>query len=274
MADGTVDIAGKKVKKSTAIAGVVVILLVIGVAVYRGRKAGSSAAAPASPGTAAAGSYPPDGTTGNPADLYSTDPATGETYGDEQGGTGYGATGTDAQGYPIGSPADIAWQDTLGGGGGYVAYPVTTTTPGGQTFTTNGQWAQYVEQYMTQTLGANPDTIGAALGKYITGQPVSAAQQSLIEQAIAFAGSPPVAGQNGMPPSINLRASTPPPPPPPARVKVPLVIGISYAEAVTVMHASGLKAAQAGPGVIVQERPAAGTEVKRGSTVTLFGKDK
>lgn len=268
MADGTVDIAGKKIKKNTAVAGAAVILLVIGIAVYRTKKARASP-----PAAAAAGSYPPDGTTGNPADLYSTDPATGQTYGDEQamGGTGGYSAGTDAQGYPLGSPADLAWQNSLGTGG-FINYPVTAVTAPGQTFTTNGQWAQYVEQYMTQTLGANPETIGNALGKYITGQPVTAAQQSLIEQAIAFAGSPPVAGPNGMPPSINLAA---PKPPTATKIKVPSVTGKKYPAAAAELQAHHLRARRH-PGekavnTVISQDPAAGAEVTEGTTVTLTG---
>jgi len=265
--DKTISIGGKKIPRNTAIAGAVIAAVVIAAAVHRSRKAAGSS------GAAAAGSYPPDGTVGNPADLYSTDPATGQTYGDEQAGAGYGgAAGTDAQGYPLGSPADLAWQNSLGGAGGYVAYPVTGTS-GGPPFTDNGQWAQYVEQYFTGTLGAAPGPIADALGKYLSGEPVTPAQQSLIEQAIAFAQRPPVAGTNGMPPSINITAHhPPPPPPPPAKVKIPHVTGDAYAIAEHKLAAAGLKIHRSQPfiGVVGHTSPAEGSEVKHGSTVTVF----
>jgi hypothetical protein len=258
MAD-TLDIGGKHVKKSTAIGVAVAAAVVIAVAVYRSKHDASAAAPAASAGqdtgagTAAGGTdpYPPDGTTGDPGDPNSTDPATGQTYGDEDTATA---------------------QDSLGGGG-YIAYPVGSVASG-QAFTSNGAWAQYVEQYMTGTLGADPAAIAAAIGPYIDGKPVDEDQERLIEQAIAFAGQPPVAGPGGMPPSINLAAAKPRPKPKPKEVKVPDVVGVSYAEAVTVLSAAGLKATRAGPGKVVQQRPAAGTEVTRGSTVTLFGANK
>jgi len=207
----TFTIAGKHVKKSTAYGIGVVAVGVVAVAVYRSKHAKTAAAAPAAAASTAGDPYPPDGTTGNPGDLYSTDPATGMTYGDEQSQAA-GSTGYDAAGYPLGSQADLAYEQSQGSSGVPVAYPVTGsgsggTGTGGVTFTDNASWAQYIEAYMVNNLGASAETVGNALGKYITGQPVVAAQQSIIEQAIAFAGPPPVAGTNGMPPSINLAKS-------------------------------------------------------------------
>jgi len=222
MAD-TVNLLGHTVKKNTAMAGAAVGAVVIAVAVYRSRKAKTAAGGtPAAATTTAGDLYPPDGTTGNPGDPNSTDPATGITYGDEQAQGGYGASygtgGYDAAGYPIGSPQDIAYEQSQGSGGVPIAYPVTPTGTGSggvPTFSDNASWAQYAEAYMVNQLGGDPNTIGNALGKYITGGKVTQAQADVINQAIAFAGNPPVNGANGMPPSINLVTTPPPPPPPP-----------------------------------------------------------
>jgi hypothetical protein len=45
--------------------------------------------------------------------------------------------------------------------------------------------------------------LSAAIGRYLAGQSVSDDDKSLIQQAIAVGGLPPVAGANGFPPSIN-----------------------------------------------------------------------
>lgn len=141
-------------------------------------------------------------------------------------------------GYPYGSPEDIAALQQMGvgvsnvganyqtgnvigydqygnpiySGGGGGGYPAPNSGPG--TFTNNAQWSQYAEQYMVDTAGADAATVGNALGKYITGQAVTADQRAIIQQAIAFAGFPPLPGPNGNPPGI-LDVVTPPPPPPP-----------------------------------------------------------
>ena len=93
---------------------------------------------------------------------------------------------------------------------GYGALGVSGTTPpvaGTGGFTTNGQWSQQAIVDM-QALGTSVDvgTLSAALGAYITGRVVTAAQQSLIDQAIAIEGYPPVAGPNGYPPAMNVQA--------------------------------------------------------------------
>lgn len=84
---------------------------------------------------------------------------------------------------------------------------VTAPVPGTGGFTTNGQWTQQAEADMAST-GVDPGVLAAALGAYIAGQPVTPAQQSLIDQAIAFEGYPPVAGPNGMPPALNVQPAT------------------------------------------------------------------
>lgn len=126
-------------------------------------------------------------------------------------------------GYCPGTPQDLAYAGTganLVGqnsaswvGGQIVGYdqygnPIYSSnsgaTPGPGSFTSNAQWAQAAETYLQQ---ADPNidsgTIAAALGAYITGAPVTDAQQSIIEQAIAFEGMPPVGGTGGYPPSIH-----------------------------------------------------------------------
>lgn len=188
---------GEIPKKQAAIGGAL-LAVILGVVWYRHRQAAAAANAgtttAAASGTTAAATaatgltsdpYPPDGTSGDPSDPNSVDPATGQTYGDEQ--AGYGGAG----GYGYGDSGGGYYD---GGGSGQ---PVPTG------YTSNAQWAQAAEQYLTGN-GGNAETIGNALGKYITGADVTAAQQEIIEQAIAFTGYPPVNGLGGYPPSIRL----------------------------------------------------------------------
>jgi hypothetical protein len=138
-----------------------------------------------------------------------------------------------SSGYCPGSPQDLSYTgtgSTLAGsnsasyvGGQIIGYdqygnPIyssstsQTGVPGA--YTNNAQWTQAALTSMQQ---ADPSTdsgvISAALGAYINGVAATSAQQSIIQQAIALQGYPPVGGQNGYPPSIkNAPVSTTPPP--------------------------------------------------------------
>jgi PASTA domain len=206
-------------------------------------------------GTTGTGSdpYPPDGTTGNPSDPYSTDPSTGMTYGDEQ--LGYGGGGGGYGGYGGGY-----------GGGGYPPSPGGGPGPGG--FTNNAEWAQYAEQQLSF---ADPNSLSAALGKYLTGQPVDSSQANLIDQAIAIAGYPPVSGPGGFPPSIHQGSGGGG-----GQVKVPNVVGQNWLGAIRQIKAAGLSPSpsskpRGAKDPITSQNPKAGTQVAKGSKVTLTG---
>lgn len=129
-----------------------------------------------------------------------------------------------ATGYPYGSPEDAASLDnqnnySLPGGYGFTGYsggsgsgPFGSGAPGN--FNSNAEWAQYVENYEVTNLGADAPTVGNAIGKYLTGQPLTTDQQGLVQSAIAIAGYPPVSGPNGNPPGFATTGTTTPPPPP------------------------------------------------------------
>ena len=136
-----------------------------------------------------------------------------------------------ATGYVYGSPEDLAAMAAQGnflgggiggsgggGGGGNGGDP-----PPGTGFTTNAEWVQSTIIGMTNSgIIEDASALSVAIGKYIAGQPVgdNTVARSLIEQAIAFNGPPPLGGPNGYPPSINTQnpVGTEPPPvtnPPP-----------------------------------------------------------
>lgn len=124
-----------------------------------------------------------------------------------------------ATGYPYGSAEDAAAMAAQGqyqfpsGGGGGGGGGGSASNPDNQQFTNNAQWSQYVISYMNDNdIVDDVGPLSAALGKYLSGQPVDATQVSLIEQAIALAGKPPLAGSSGYPPSINTGTTVPNPP--------------------------------------------------------------
>jgi len=175
------------VKKPTAYALGGAAVLVAGIGWYRSR--GAAAAGGAAPASGDAG----------------IDPATGFPYGSDQDAAALGqmgAVGGGGPGYGYGGG------DGSNTGGGGTGYP--------QGYTTNSQWSQAAEDYLVNNVhsGENADLIGNALGKYITGQPLSTDQVAIVTQAIAFTGYPPVNGANGYPPSYKT-AATPPPAPGP-----------------------------------------------------------
>lgn len=186
----------------------------VGVAIilyYRSKKAASTTtAAPTS-----TDQYPPDGTVGNPSDPYSTDPATGQTYGDEAVGSGgtfgaFGGLGSGLGGSGTGwDPNTGLYTDPNGNtctnpdGNGFCP----GTGSGGPPFSNNTDWAAFAEQQLANDSGIDPGALAEALGLYLAGQPVDAAQKTLIFQAQGVAGPVPVAGPNGFPPNIQTNGS-------------------------------------------------------------------
>jgi len=203
MAD-TVKIPGaKKPLPKWAVFGGLGVVGLLGFQYYKSKS--SKAATTAAAAATSTDQYPPDGTAGNPSDPYSTDPATGQTYGNESAGSGgiYGAYGTGGGGW---DPNTGMYTDPNGAqcqnpdANGYCPSP---TGSNGPPFSDNSQWSGWVIQTMTAN---NPALdVGAltdALGLYLAGQPVGTSQQTLVFDAIAIGGDPPVSGPNGYPPKI------------------------------------------------------------------------
>lgn len=173
---------GAKVPKQAAVAGVAAVAVLVGVYYYRKHKQAQQA-----PAATPTDQYPPDGTVGNPQDPYSTDPATGQTYGDEALGSGgtFGAFGG------LGSGGGSGGGDGSGGGSG------------GPPFADNPSWANWtIGQLLATNPNLDPGQLTDAIGVYLAGQQASATQKTLIFDAIAVGGDPPVAGPNGYPPKV------------------------------------------------------------------------
>lgn len=277
--EGTVKLpAFGTVKKTTALwGGLGAGAFVIGAYVWRKRSAASSTA----------GSSTAAGTTGSAV----TDPA-GNTCSAVNPATGF-CPGTAEDQAALAGSAPTAFDPTgAGSGSGYYygtggASPSSPAGPGN--FADNAEWAQYAISYLEQNSNADPATVTAALGAYTESQPVTPAQQSIIEEAIAIAGQPPEAGPGGDPPGIKLQQPASPPPSGgggggtggggPAKVKVPAVTGKRFEAAQDALSAAGLKWAtptRRKPNTayhVTAQSPKAGTSVSKGATVHLTIKE-
>jgi hypothetical protein len=279
MADGgsvKVPLAGTMSKKTlTFVLGGSAALVVF--LWYRHRKNASGASSGTSAGT-------PADTSSAATDPNAIDPATGVPYSQE-----YGYTGIDPN-------TGLPYSQTAAGGlydpntGQYI-YPGTGTPPPTvptATITTNAEWAQNAETYLTANAGVDMATLSAALGKYLTARQLTAAEQSLADQAIAFAGYPPVSGPGGYPPAMHTQSTSSggsgggsggggtggSKPPPAAKVLVPNVVRDRVEDANSALHALGLKSTFGArkprtPYVVTAQTPRAGTQVAKGSTVHL-----
>jgi hypothetical protein len=173
------------VKKKTATYGAIgAVVLVVGIYWYRQHKAASTAATPPvdaiATQNASGDPFPPDGTVGDPTDPNSTDPNTGQTYGDEAAGN---SAGIGFNPFPGGSNTDTTPSDTAPG----------------PPFNSNAQWASFVESAMGST---GSDAIAAAIGHYLNGANLSPTEVTTAQEATAIGGNPPVPGPGNFPPSF------------------------------------------------------------------------
>jgi PASTA domain len=196
---------------------------------------------------------------------------------------GYGYGGYGYQNPAFNEPY-IGGEYGYGGLYGYgigAGYGVGAPTAPVQVATTNAAWAQAAENYLTTSGGYDPGTVAAALGIYITGSTLSAAQQAVVEAAIAFEGYPPQAGANGYPPAMHTSqpvgqggggtGTT---------VTVPSITGLSIDNAGVTLSSEGLKIRVISPPVrnhnytytILTQIPKAGAQANKNSSVNVTAK--
>jgi hypothetical protein len=108
------------------------------------------------------------------------DPTTNMPYSQEYGG--YGTAGVSPSLYGYVDPSTGAF---ISGAGAGVIGPSTVIAP-----STNASWAQQVEAYLSN-LGYDPQAVGNAIGKYLSGQTLSSDQQGIVAAALGFFGPPP-----------------------------------------------------------------------------------
>lgn len=198
----------------------------------------------------------------------------GQSFG--YGAYAYGAYTDEPYGYGTGTG-----DSGIGTNYGYGYYGAGTTEPSSTQATTNAQWSAAVVSALTnQGVGYTGQQVLGAIAPYLAGQPVSAAQGLIVQQAIAVEGYPPVPGPSGNPPGINTASTTGggtgTGQTTTANVKVPSVIGRTDLDtAEGIISQAGLLPASRGDsgtgnkGKVSAQSPAAGTMVKPGTTVLI-----
>lgn len=235
--------------------------LVVAFLIYR-HYSGSSAASSSS-----ASSSSIDPVTGLPySQDNQVDPATGLTY--LQEAQEYGSVQAAEEMVTSGS----AYYGVNGSGpvdSGYPTYyPPSSPSPTGPgQYATNAAWAQAVTSGLA-ALGYDSQTVSAALGAFFAQMPLTSAQAGIIQAAEAEFGPPPQGTYSIIPE---------PPSPPPSTVAVPAVTGQTAGAAHNAIVAAGLvprdpEGAVKGEATwkVIGSDPAAGTQVAKGSDVTIF----
>jgi hypothetical protein len=181
--------------------------------------------------------------------------------------------------------------DAGGGDGDLAQIPVTgssadlsTSSPYtlNATYPSAAAWAQAAQAGLT-SIGYDPETVAAALGAYINGGLLTAAQESIVQTATAEYTTP--VGANGLPipiltqPAVTTSTGTSSTP---ATVEVPDVAGMTADQAETVLRSEHLNpkitltASSDKPGIyhiITKTSPAAGAQVAPNTTVVLYYRD-
>jgi len=228
----------------------------------------SSAANGTAAGTSATGTVT-DPSTGQVYSDTAVDPITNLTYAseisnygsvasaDSQFSNAYGAsTGTvEPQSFATGYTSNLA---SVG----------ESSISGNDVYTSNSAWAQAVTAGLTD-VGYDGPTVSAALGAYLTGTPLTPAQVTIVNTAIAEYGPAPIGNIQIIQQPVAKAATTTGP--------VPNVVGESASAAAAHLKARGFKnsGGVAGNDIIVATDPKAGTMATLGSTVKIIpGKQK
>lgn len=247
-----------EVPRWSVYAGVAAVAGMIVLYSYRQKKNAAAAAAAAST-TAGAGTVTdPAGNTCtalDPASGYCPGTPEDQAYQEEES-SGYGSEagfGTDSGYITDSNGASCVALDPATG-----LCPVTTTAA----YTTNQQWVTAAENQLGDT-----SVVQAALGYALSGQPVTAAQASLYNEAVGLLGPPP----QGAPPlnvtgtaASSSGTST-------GATAIPNVVGMDLAEAQSTLTAAGFGNNVSGgsSGTVFSQTPQAGGVFPTGGTVDI-----
>jgi hypothetical protein len=229
---------------------------------------GTATTAATSGGTAAS----IDPVTGLPySEDDATDPTTGLEYlaeAQEYGSvsaadssvSAYGASTATGSGIPVNS-----------------ASPASTgsvnTVTGSVIYTSNAAWAQAAEAGLTDVGYASTD-VATALGAYLTGEPVTSTEASLISVAVSEYGAPPVGTfQIILQPTTSTGTTTPPSTTPQYTTVPNLEKGENAGEVHNAIVVAGLTpvaaAGQQARWIVASTSPSGGTKVLKGSRVII-----
>jgi hypothetical protein len=234
---------------------------------------GSTGAAAGSGATASASGTVTDPTTGQVYSDTAVDPITQLTYASEIANYGDVATADSEFSGQYGTQTGaVTPQSFATGYTSNLASVGESSISGNDVYTSNSAWAQAATAGLTD-VGYDGPTVSEALGAYLTGTPLTPAQVTIVNTAIAEYGPAPVG-------NIQVIQQPVAKPAPPAAAKtglVPNVVGESAAAAAAHLKARGFKNSGGVPGndVIVATDPKAGTSATLGSTVKIIpGKAK
>lgn len=195
-----------------------------------------------------------------------TDPLTGQQYlaeAQQYGSVAAAEASVSAYGQSTATGSGIPVNPASPAPSGSINTPVGTSV-----YTSNAAWAQAVQAGLTD-VGYNATDVAQALGLYLTGQPMTAAQAQLINTGIAEFGAAPVGSlQVILKPSSGPSDNT--------MVQVPDVIGQTAGNAHNAIVAAGLVPVDPvanRPGEpqdkVASTTPTGGTSVTKGSRVTI-----
>jgi hypothetical protein len=212
-----------------------------------------------------------DPLTGLPVSEDNTiDPVTGQSYlaeAQQYGSVSAAEAAVSAYGQSPASGSGIPVVPASGSGGSNQGS--ANTVVGSSVYTSDSAWSQAAQAGLTD-IGYSGTDVSAALGLYLTGQPVTSTQAQIINAAIAEYGAPP----QGTFQIITAPASTPSPAT--GTIAVPYVVGKNLAQAISTIENAGLKehtttlAAYGNPSKwkVAGQNPAGG-KVMPGSTITV-----
>ena len=142
------------------------------------------------------------------------------------------------------------------------------TVVGTNVYTSDSAWSQAAQAGLTD-IGYTGTDVSAALGLYLTGQPVTSTQAQIINAAIGEYGPPPQGSfQITLQPATAASSTT-------GTITVPYVVGKNLASAISTIENAGLKEHTTTTGIanpsnwkVAGQNPAGG-KVMPGSTVTI-----
>ena len=142
------------------------------------------------------------------------------------------------------------------------------TVVGSNVYTSDSAWSQAAQAGLTD-IGYTGTDVSAALGLYLTGQPVTSTQAQIINAAIGEYGPPPQGSfQITLQPATAASPTT-------GTITVPYVVGKNLAQAISTIENAGLKEHTTTTGIanpsnwkVAGQNPAGG-KVMPGSTVTI-----
>jgi len=278
----------KKLSKPELYAVIGGTALVTGYALYRHHAdtgswspfaTGSSAAATGPAGAASTSGTVTDTTTGQVYSDTAVDPITNLTYASEIANYGSVATADSEFASAYGTGASTGGVEPQSFATGYtsnLASVGTSSISGNNVYTSNSAWSQAVTAGLTD-VGYDGPTVSAALGSFLTGTPLTTAQVTIVNTAIAEYGPPPEGNIQVIQQPVAKPSTTPAPAAKATSGPVPDVVGESAAAAAAHLKARGFGNSRgvAANDIIVATDPKAGTVAKYGTIVKIIpGKNK